>query len=212
MIVLLACFPKSGSSFLADILASQPDFATAQFTPCYGRREQEIEAGLVTPWVGRNCVAQHHVRASEYTLYLLDHFRITPLVLVRNLGDTLASLADHIAQEGPETPVAYFNDRISALNAEERLLAVTELAAPWYINFYVSWWKVRPEAIVRYEDVVLGCNFEPLEQRLGMPIIMPPDYRPRRFNVGIQGRGAAVENYLRRFTTYYPDVDFSPIL
>lgn len=214
MIVLLACFPKSGSSYLADLIAAQPGFSAASFTPYYGRREQELEAGLIGTWEGRHCVAQHHVRASEYTLHLIDRFKMTPLVLVRNLGDAMASLADHIAQEGPETPVAYFDERIGALNSDDRLIAVTELAAPWYINFFVSWWKALPDAIMRYEDVVLGGNIAPIEERLGMPIVIPDDGegRPRRFNVGIKGRGAAAEDHIRKLTTHYPDVDFSSIL
>lgn len=214
MIVLLACFPKSGSSYLADLIAAQPGFSAASFTPYYGRREQELEAGLISAWAGRNCVAQHHVRASEYTLQLIDRFQMTPLVLVRNLGDAMASLADHIAQEGPETPVAYFEERMGALSPEERLIAVTELAAPWYVNFFVSWWRARPDAIVRYEDVVLGGDLGPVEQRLGMPIVAPTEqgHSPRRFNVGVAGRGAPAADYIGRLTAHYPDVDFRSIL
>jgi len=130
---------------------------------------------------------------------------------VRNIGDALASLADHIANEDPETPVAYLDNRIAKLDAEERLSAVAELAAPWYINFYVSWWRAMPEAIIRYEDVVLGGNTSVLTTRFGIPLDTGVDPEPRRFNKGITGRGAAVMDDVRRLMRHYPDVDFGAI-
>ena len=211
MIVLLACFPKSGSSYLSDLIAAQPGFERAEFTPWYGRREQELEAERIRPWIGRNCVAQHHVRASGYTLQLVQDFEMTPVVLVRNIGDALASLADHIANEDPETPVAYFDNRIAALDWDGRLAAIADLAAPWYINFYVSWWRAVPEAVIRYEDVVLSGDASPLKSRFGIPIDAKLDTEPRRFNKGVTGRGATVMDDVKKLMRHYPDVDFGAI-
>lgn len=212
MIVLLACFPKSGSSYLSDLIAAQPGFERAEFTPWYGRREQELEIKRIRPWIGRNCVAQHHVRASGYTLQLVQDFEMTPVVLVRNIGDALASLADHIADEDPETPVAYLDDRIATLDWEDRLATVAELAAPWYVNFYVSWWRAMPEAMIRYEDVVLGGDTSILTERFGISLDMQNDTEPRRFNKGVTGRGATVMEIVKRLMWHYPDVDFSRVL
>ena len=212
MIVLLACFPKSGSSYLSDQIAAQPDFERAEFTPWYGRREQEIEADRIRPWIGRNCIAQHHVRASSYTMQLVKDFEITPVVLVRNIGDALASLADHIADEDPETPVGYFDSHIAAIDWDERLVTVAELAAPWYINFYVSWWRAMPNAIIRYEDVVLGSKTDILTTKFGIPLEAKPESEPRRFNKGITGRGAPVMEDVSKLMRHYPDVDFGAIL
>jgi sulfotransferase family protein len=211
MIVLLACFPKSGSTYVSDLIAAQPSFERAEFTPYYGRREQELEAARIEAYKDRNCVAQHHVRASEYTLHLIQHFQIRPIVLVRNLADALVSLADHIVNEGPQTPVAYFDERFQSMSDNDRLAAVGALAAPWYVNFYVSWYRAFPKAIVRYEDVVLDGKHDLLFDHIGLvPTINQPPVA-RRFNKGVAGRGAVISDRLLELFKFYPDVDFGPI-
>lgn len=204
MLVLLACFPKSGSTTLSDRLAAVLG-ARADFVPAYGRREQELQEDLVRIWRGRSAVAQHHVTASRWTLDLCEAYDVRPLVLVRNLADALVSLHDHAASEGPDTPVALLEQGMS-------VQAVADVAAAWYIKFYVSWYRAAPEAIVTYEDVVLGGNSEPIRQRLGVQLTAP-DGPSSRFNVGRAGRGQAIDpDLILRLTRHYPDVDFRPIL
>ncbi|MGU3363082.1 hypothetical protein ACLBWX_22490 [Methylobacterium sp. M6A4_1b] len=213
MIVLLACFPKSGSSSLSNLIAAQPNFTRAEFTPYYGRREQELERGLITNFVGKNCVAQHHVRGSEYTQNLIGEFDMKLIVLVRRLGDAIASLNDHIVNEHEATPVGYFEEHFKQMASAERLEAVADLAAPWYVNFYVSWYRSKPECIVRYEDVILKNDLRKVESILQRKIVTEEkNVAPTRFNVGIEGRGDAIKDRISRLFKYYPDVDFSPII
>ena len=122
------------------------------------------------------------------------------------MADALVSLHDHSNAEGPETPVAYLERGMS-------LEAVVDLAAAWYVNFYVSWMRAAPERIVRYEDVVLGGDFKPVLRILGLPPELADTKAPsRRMNVGKAGRGERVDREaLLRLTRHYPDVDFGPI-
>jgi hypothetical protein len=215
VIVLLACFPKSGSTYLADLISLCPGFRRGDFVPAYGRREQEICATRIERFVGVDCVAQHHVRASERTLELTEQYQIQTLVLVRNLADALVSLSNHIVRESPVMPHAYFDTDFQEMSEARRMDAVVDLAAPWFFNFYVSWWRSRPEAIITYEETVLGGDFGIVKSRLGLsedPVGSP---NPRRFNVGISGRGAQLGRSrlarLSRMASHYADVDFSPI-
>ncbi|MEM8662881.1 MAG: hypothetical protein AAGF49_02005, partial [Pseudomonadota bacterium] len=85
--ILLACMPKSGSTFLAQILINMPGMRRERLVPDFERREQELcpqrlrEAqalteGLHRVWrergepralAPRGFAAQHHVRHSRPT-------------------------------------------------------------------------------------------------------------------------------------------------
>jgi hypothetical protein len=74
-IVLLACMPKSGSTYLTSQFRSVAGFADVPFVPAYGRREQELSHEkifrmcLVFPF--RHLIAQRHARFSCHTLDLI---------------------------------------------------------------------------------------------------------------------------------------------
>jgi hypothetical protein len=227
MKVLITSFPKSGSSYLCVLIGNLPGFSIQSYVPAYGRREQELCEVKLDSVIGvERQVAQHHVRASEHTLRLIDKYRLTPIVLVRNIYDVAVSIADHIVNESPVGPMAYFDDGIARLPIRDRVHAAMDLAIPWYFNFYVSWWRERPEAIATYEDLILGgpvrqtsylrsigLNAEPAEVIAAHEMTKGQN---TRFNVGITGRGTKLVNasrrkHVERLASYYPDVDFSPI-
>ena len=227
MKILVACFPKSGSSYLSALISNLSGYSVASYVPYEGRREQELsEVHIEKVKELENQVAQHHVRASEATLHLIRAYNLTPLVLVRNIFDCVVSLSDHMKNKSPVFPSGYFDERLAGLAIEDRINAVIDLAVPWYINFYVSWWHARPGAIVTYEDLILGGPERQAEylQALGVKT----DYQAvltacqltrqqgTRFNVGKPGRGRMLvdecgRQRIERFASYYPDVDFSPI-
>ena len=94
--VLIACMPKSGSTFLADVISQCPGFRRAILTPSAGRREQEIDEQLLRKHGKVSYVAQHHVRNSEWTSEMCRTYGVTPIVLVRSLQDVVVSLRDHM--------------------------------------------------------------------------------------------------------------------
>jgi hypothetical protein len=227
MKILIACFPKSGSSYLSALVGNLPGFSVESYVPYYGRREQELSEALIESKKHvEKQVSQHHVRASGYTTHLIELYGLTPIVLVRNIYDAIVSLSDHMANESPVFPSGYFDDRIAGLAVEDRINAVIDLAVPWYINFYVSWWHARPGAIVTYEDLILGgperqteylqsvgvdTDLETVSAACGMT-----EKQSTRFNVGKSGRGRMLVDQfgrqrIERLVSYYPDVDFSKI-
>lgn len=226
MKILVACFPKSGSTFLSTLIGNLPGFSLVVYTPAHGRREQELsEVEIERSSTVSRQVAQVHVRASEYTLHIIDKFNIKPIVLVRDIYDTAVSLAEHVANE-PIMPMAYFDQAIADRSFEDRLSAVFDLAMPWYFNFYVSWRRARPNAIITYEDLILGdaerqtqylncigLDTNIIDVRSAIKKIRSLD---TRFNVGKSGRGAQAigmrhRRQIERLASYYPDEDFSQI-
>jgi len=224
--ILVACFPKSGSTFLCTLISNLPGFSSVVYTPAHGRREQELsEAEIERCGAVSQQVAQVHVRGSEYTLHLIDKHNIKPIVLVRDIYDTAVSLAEHVAAE-PSMPMAYFDAAIADRPFDDRLSAVFDLAIPWYFNFYVSWRRARPNAIVTYEDLILGgverqtAYFNSIGLETNIADVRSALKKIRsldtRFNVGKSGRGAQAvvmrhRRQVERLASYYPGEDFSHI-
>jgi len=197
---LIACMPKSGSTFLSELVASLPGFRREHLVPSYNRREQELSEeeiarafvgthhirraymdGVVTaPCLPRGFVAQHHVRHNDETQLLIDTYGLVPIVLVRNLFDVVVSLRDHLVKSSVYTPAAFVDEDFENLPEERQHDFLIDLAMPWYIHFYVSWWKAENKLLVTYEDLVEDPAREMRER-------------------------------IQKFCSYYPEVDFGPV-
>ncbi|MCA0246941.1 MAG: sulfotransferase domain-containing protein [Proteobacteria bacterium] len=224
MRVLIACFPKSGSTFLASVIDSLPDFRIEKYVPDHQRREQELCDTAIGQCVGATQIAQLHVRDSWHTATLIEKWNIKTIVLARNIYDALVSLTDHMARESASFPHAWFNQDHAAMPFPQRLAAVVELAAPWFFNFYVSWWHGKKEAIVRYEDVILSGHLTSFLVEQGIAhsaadvaaSLQQIDLTQTRLNVGKAGRGVELmtiqqRDWIANLTRHYPGVDFFAI-
>ena len=238
--VLIACFPKSGSTFISDRLAAIDGCDRAVFVPVGERREQEIEAASVKRELRAHpqshLVGQLHVRLNVNTAAVCDRFGIRCVVLTRDLMDCLVSICDHWDRESCVGPFGYWTpDLISDMERSgvSRLHAVTLTAAPWYVSFYLSWlnwrdeWTAKePPLFLTYEefftdpqaglrDLASGLGIEVTAARLEAALAVD---RSSRFNRGVSGRGR--DAFLRDRRAYaalvdllslYPSIDFAPI-
>ena len=149
---LLACLPKSGSTWFLSIFRGLPGCAYASFTPSYGAREQEIESSAISLGLqeasGFHTLSQHHVKYNENTRSCLLEYCVRPIVLTRDIMDNLVSLVDHWKID--PTPMSsayiekqYFNEdmTLSINNEISPLEYATILHGPWILNFYLSWRK-----------------------------------------------------------------------
>jgi hypothetical protein len=224
--ILLACLPKSGSTYLASTLMFLPGMRKVALTPAYERREQELGEAQLQAYDGMDYVAQHHVRCSAYTRRLIEQYDLRPVVLVRNLFDIAVSLKDHLIAESPEMPFAFFDERILCRDETARLDAIIDLALPWCLNFYVSWQAYDGALLVTYEDMVsdperivdriaafAGLTVEAADIRRALA---QAAQAPTRRNVGRPGRGAeqlteSQRARILRLALHYPDADFAPL-
>lgn len=244
--VLIACMPKSGSTFLSALIAGLPGFRREHLVPSYFRREQELseesirrafdatdvlrdafrQGTVSAPTRPRGFVAQHHVKHNHETQTLIDSYGIVPVFLVRNLFDVVVSLRDHVVKSAPYTATAYVDEDMLAWPEDQLHEFLVDMALPWYIHFYVSWWKAENRLLVTYEDLISDprrevqriARFGKLgwdDDAFAEVLTKVQGGSSTRRNVGGAGRGEALTEEMRarvlKFCSYYPDVDFGPI-
>lgn len=258
--ILVACMPKSGSTFLATALTCLPGMRRANLTPMpVRRREQELDLlrllqeeeltrqlrspdpvglidALLRKALGKNrlqrvtgpvrgWVAQHHVRCTEPTETIIEDYKVTPVVLVRNLFDALISLRDHLKNDSIYMTMAYYTREMRNWSDEQMLDFLVDMVAPWYIHFYVSW-QYHPKRLqLSYErlradptgcmtDILRFAGHSATSEEIEAAVATAKQ-QPIRLNKGVTGRGAAFSEDHRqrvaRLAGYYPDIDFSPI-
>jgi hypothetical protein len=196
--VLVACAPKSASTFIEAALRKALDLPSAGLftatTSAYSgstlganlREQEPDELALIRNGLnGKGYVAQHHSRCTPYVAMLLKTYNIRPIVTHRNLFDTIVSLDDMMCgyRKGePDDAKYYFSDGLpanyGALDREERLTITAQRNTAWFIQFYVSWKKCERIGLVKplwisYEDDFLGDKVllaERVSQYLGAEV------------------------------------------
>jgi hypothetical protein len=220
--ILVACQPKSGSTFLSRALAALPGMRCVQLTPGYARREQELCESLLSRNRRKAYVAQHHVRWSVVTDELVRRFDLRVVVLVRDLFDAVISLRDHVRRESGAFPMAYLDEGHRALPDAELEAMIVRLAIPWYVNFYMCWRNFPDATLVRYKDLAArpaetirriaeGARLDPTDSQIVQAI---DQARQSRFNRGIVGRGASLapreRESILQMLRFYPEAANDP--
>ncbi|MHC5059451.1 MAG: methyltransferase domain-containing protein [Planctomycetota bacterium] len=227
--ILLACLPKSGSTYLARMLSLRPGWSKAPLVTGYGRREQElsVERLLAAHRAYGNYVAQHHVRYSDVTRRLMERFVLKPVVLVRNIFDAAVSVRDHLLDELPAISQAYVPADIAGWDEERQFHFIADMVMPWYFNFFASWADCPDKLLVAYEEMHAdafavvrriadhyGLGVADGEIRAAVEEAGGSGEATRK-NKGVLGRGDGLPDDVKRkiadLARYYEGVDFSII-
>ncbi|MDZ4057490.1 MAG: hypothetical protein U1D69_11120, partial [Polynucleobacter sp.] len=179
--IAIFAMPKSGSSFVRSAIGRAAKLPTVTLTsiPADGGniasylgingREQEIDELALILQTHRNSgnwVAHHHTRFTPYLARQLAFFKVTPVVVVRNILDAIVSMDDMIMSArrsgdwAIDTPHALPLD-YPELDRDTRLMLLARDFGIWLIKFLVSW-KRAIEArfafplIISYEEDVLN--------------------------------------------------------
>jgi hypothetical protein len=204
--ILIACFPKSGSTYLSKVLRELTGFAKAYVSEPGAQNEQDLSARrLARVW--RRSVLQQHVKATRTNLELLVRYGMQPIVQTRNLFDVVASLHDHYERDHRSLPCGYIPESYLRMGWNERVEFLIHVHLPWYFNFVLSWREAARQleiCPVTYEQLFSNQTSELLRiaafyglrvtagQIAGaMALAARAD---TRLNVGIAGRGAELLN------------------
>ena len=222
--LMLACVPKSGSTWLTRLLEAGLQIAS---TRCYlapDRNEQEIDPVVLWQTRGKPVLyVQQHVRASVTTLRLCRAFGVKIIVLTRSLEDAAVSFRDHILRESAVAPMFYMErEWFTALDPRTQLDFIIDHCLPWYVNFVVGWSRARNA----YPNDILALSYESLVSDphaalasigrfYGRDLVLDANAADLkdgvRFNQGRIGRGreeltAEQRKRIRRLVDYYPAV------
>jgi hypothetical protein len=223
--ILVACMPKSGSTFLADVVAKLPGMRRAHLVPDYGRREQELDLEQLINHHGLSYVSQLHLRPSRLTGELLSAFGVKPVFLFRNIWDVMASLRDHMHSHSLDWSMARIDPAFRDWEEERQYEFLARSMMPWFIDFYVSWSLEETKLTVRYEELmaapaaVVGriAEWAGIEASGGeIEQALAETGHAATFNKGGSGRGRAVPAAARAqveaLARFYPHVDFGPLM
>lgn len=228
--LFVACFPKSGSTFLKNLLVAVTGFPEQQLTYSHGKNDTGLYLPALLECATADTVTQLHVRASDSNINQMQGFAIRPVVLVRNIFDVLLSYKEHHDRFARQMS---FYDRYNELTEEQRLDLIVDDRAAWYLGFFAGWQRALRDARLEglwltYEDLMhdkVG-EVERILQFYGLsrprPAIVDAIERvsgnkvANRFNKGVSGRGASCftdrhRAQIQRIAAYHPDIDFSAI-
>jgi tetratricopeptide (TPR) repeat protein len=229
--IFIACVPKSASTFLKNLLVNLTGYRDLFTVYAAGQSEHEIYMPTLRDSAHLDTVTQQHCRASDANVHLMQAFGIRPVVLVRNIFDSVMSLLDFYNKGAFQT--SYFRADWPLLDEETKIDLLIENVIPWYFQFVASWDLAEKQKRLEvhwlsYEDLVadkpssvlkvlefydLGASRRGVEQRIGE---VESEERKIRFNKGVTGRGRSGLNdrqkeLIRRLTRYYPSTDFGRI-
>lgn len=233
--ILLACMPKSGSTFVKKALMNLTGFPEEFLSYAFERTEQELYLPRVIDSYSRGTVTQQHVRATEANLRIMNRYGIRPVILVRNLYDVVVSIRDYLFAEGFEKfPSLYATAYLGEMDEDEQYEFLITYALPWYFAFYVSWHDAcaagRIDALwLSYEDLSqdwpagitrildhYGIHKTDSEVKQALAQCLGEGAAAIRLNKGVVGRGSRrlTERHRRlieRMASFYPWVDFAPV-
>ena len=181
--ILLACAPKSASTFIhaaltkalklptACLFAATLDWGSAAVFGSNLREQEPDELSLIRNGLnGRGYVAQHHTRCSPYLSRLLTAYNIRPIVTHRNIFDTVVSM-DDMCMEWRANPASidhgYFGDGLPSnyqhLDRADRLMILAHRHTAWLVQFYITWKRCERIGFVKplwisYEQDFLGSK------------------------------------------------------
>ena len=230
--IFIACVPKSASTFLKNILVNLTGFKDMFAVYAAVQNEHELYLPVIRESAHLDTVTQQHCRASEANIHLMQAFGIRPVVLVRNIFDSVMSLLDFYNKQGAYQST-YFRADFPSLDEETQIDLLIDNVIPWYFQFVASWSLVekqgrldvlwlsyeeltgdKPAAIERVLNFYgLGAYEKALEAKIKET---ESEARKIRFNKGVAGRGVAglseaQKERIRRLSRYHPSTDFSRI-
>ena len=226
--IFIAAFPKAASTFVTNVLRDYTGYQEYKYAEPGMHKDLVLQR--LRDAAGRRLVVKQHTVALPRDLELMRWFGLRPVVLVRNVFDSLVSLSEYLAQRDRDN---FLMPNVHGADPETRLRATVRFCAPFYVQFYVSWRRAEAAGHevcwLTYEEMladkpaffarILDYYGIPRDERLRESISRldvragKPIDNANRFNVGVTGRGEIIPQDLRRHVqdlcAFFPEVDFS---
>lgn len=209
-LLFIACFPKSGSTYLMRLMHEISGFNRVHPTEARGANEHDFCASTLNKIYYQDAVCHQHVKATERNLSLLVEHSIKPVVLLRNIYDIIPSLLDHFKKESVHFPTGVVPDGFLSWEEPEQWRLIARLHIPWYFNFLLSWQKAEGQIPIKwltYEELFADTknaakecldfwNVDKSDKQIESAIMCLRN-RDTRLNKGVSGRGMIIDESTR---------------
>ena len=233
-IIVVAAAPRTGSTFLTNVLIKATKLPNFRLCSGYATNEHDLYLPALCIVNDSGCVSQMHMKGTFHNTSLINRFKIRQIILVRNIYDIVASLFDDLRKK-EEMPgyhtgesgysFLWLDSATKNMNDGDLIDMIIDLAIPWYVNFYVSWYRLAEQNIVNpiwvnYEDmmndknntIISILNFIdfPFNGEINSTIL---NEKYSTYNMGGSGRGNILlsderkRRIMEKFS-YYEDVNF----
>lgn len=158
--LLLCAQPKSASLYMVQLLSSCLGFKNHQIGFNLSGGSVYYPRLLAAKFSG-NTISHCHAEPDPHTLKIVTNLNLKPIVLTRNLLDSLVSRKDMLVRDqwvsNMLSPLA-MNDFINAPH-EKQMDIIIDLFASAYINFFVGWEQHRHNSAIKpiyisYEELI----------------------------------------------------------
>ncbi len=175
--IILACFPKSGSTYMSRALATYLNVPALDLQTCY--EIQTLSVNRIHAYKDKSYVSQIHLLPTFDTVALLNAYKLKVVVLERNILDCIVSARDHFNRDHlkdvPDNPrtrawknafvgqAGMVMDEYYELPPANQLDYLIENMLQWYLKFHMGWRKrlaelETPPVFVNYEDFFAEPN------------------------------------------------------
>ncbi|MEP6846587.1 MAG: hypothetical protein ABI861_11310 [Panacibacter sp.] len=231
-LVFVASMPKAAGTFICKIIAEKHQLAYAHYTDRTGCGEFDIYHPALLAGIKDGGIVHQHTLGTEGNIYYLNKYDISTVVLTRNIYDALYSLYEHLEKYKNKWPIFEYPAGYFDGSFEKKISFIVNMLAPWFIRFYVSWFKAKQQGLINtvwlsYESFV--DHKINLLNRIEKQLKIEPssfitaadidnvNREEWRFNKGITGRGVALiadehKTVIQQMMSYYPEVDFGMIV
>lgn len=232
--IVIACMPKTASTFLQYVLADLGGLPIKDVCAPYGdgSEQDDLELPAVVDASFGGFVTHMHTRGTLNNVKLMKMAGIKPVILTRNIFDITVSIRDQADKLGLlRWPMVRFVESFRELDRTTQFDYVIDLCLPWFFSFHALWSGVEKEDDLKvhwltYETFMVDkpaavhamCGFCGIkatrEEATAVIDRLEGDRRKYNYNVGKVGRGAdqlseAQQRRIVRFASYYPGVDFT---
>lgn len=225
--VLLVASPKSGSSFIENILAKVLNRTRTSISPARGD-QWAFDLHELISGISNEEILKTHDKNSPRLRSFINLFNLRPVIITRNIFDSIISFRYHIQDNKP--PIQ--NPKLSA---EDAIWLTACWAAAKYVDFFATWtktsrtnekilmlayeenkkdWVGATEKICRHifgraDRIAIEKAVADIEER------KTSEPHAVRFRKGgsyqAESLDQSIVEYVRKLYLRYPDVDFSPI-
>jgi hypothetical protein len=226
-LILLACMPKSGSTFVARLLDKATGFPVRRVMS--SGENPDIDLNAVRMLSGLGTVTQTHFICTGKFVDAANSYDIRTLILERNLLDVVISYVEYMSSEDMKKSYRdrgfvsaaqnlVVDDSFDKLPQERQYDLMIDLALPWYLRFHVAWRRYeqtmhRRPLWLDYDEFfsdIPGQSARIFEYcGIDAPAVAAPPATATKFNVGRGGRGRELLSKdhiakIEKLIGYYP--------